>query len=74
MENEGKQLLMTSILTLGNDYVESSRESNNLFGLPDLRHLLGDEREERLDNFQAFLESALLSMIMGSGANSSVMT
>ena len=73
MEDEGKQLLLTSILTLGNDYVEISRESNNLFELPDLRHLLGDKRKERLDDFQSFLESALLTMIVGLGANSSVM-
>jgi len=73
MEDEGKQLLLTSILTLGNDYVEISHESNNLFELPDLRHLPGNERKERLDDFQSFLESALLTMIVGLGANSSVM-
>jgi hypothetical protein len=59
---------------VGGAYFDISRESNNLFELPDLRHLPGDERKERLDDFQGFLESALLTMIVGSGANSSVMT
>jgi hypothetical protein len=59
---------------VGGAYFDISRESNNLFELPDLRHLPGDERKERLDDFQSFLESALLTMIVGSGANSSVMT
>lgn len=59
---------------VGGAYFDISRESNNLFELPDLRHLPGNERKERLDDFQSFLESALLTMIVGSGANSSVMT
>jgi hypothetical protein len=59
---------------VGGAYFDISRESNNLFELPDLRHLPGDERKERLDDFQSFLESALLTMIVGSGTQSSVMT
>ena len=59
---------------VGGAYFDISRESNNLFELPDLRHLPGDERKERLDDFQSFLESALLTMIVGSGTHSSVMT
>ena len=59
---------------VGGAYFDISLESNNLFELPDLRHLPGDERKERLDDFQSFLESALLTMIVGSGAKGSVMT
>ncbi|MEO0376228.1 MAG: hypothetical protein AAF329_16725 [Cyanobacteria bacterium P01_A01_bin.17] len=59
---------------VGGAYFDISRESNNLFELPDLRHLPGDEQKERLQDFQSFLESALLTMIVGSGVSASVMT
>lgn len=42
--------------------------------LPDLYHLPGDEQRERLQNFQSFLESALLIMIVGSQADGSLLT
>lgn len=59
---------------VGGAYFDISRESNNLFELPDLRYPMGDERKERLDDFQSFLESALLTITVGSGANRLVMT
>jgi hypothetical protein len=59
---------------VGGAYFDISRESNNLFEQPDLRHLPPDERKERFQDFQSFLESALLTMIVGSGGNGSVMT
>ena len=59
---------------VGGAYFDISRESNNLFEQPDLRHLSPDERKERYQDFQSFLESALLTMIVGSAANGSVMT
>ncbi|MEM6353884.1 MAG: hypothetical protein AAF766_24320, partial [Cyanobacteria bacterium P01_D01_bin.14] len=59
---------------VGGAYFDISRESNNLFEQPDLRHLSADERKERYQDFQSFLESALLTMIVGSAANGSVMT
>jgi len=52
---------------VGGAYFDISRESDNLFELPDLRHLPGDEHKERLDDFQPFLESALLTMDCGLG-------
>jgi hypothetical protein len=58
IEDEEKQLLYTSILTLENDYVEISRDSNNLFELPELRHMPDDERKEHLDDFQPFIALA----------------
>jgi hypothetical protein len=59
---------------VGGAYFDISRESNNLFELPDLRHLPGDEQRERLQDFQSFLESALLTMIVGSHADGSLLT
>ncbi|MGP1385720.1 MAG: hypothetical protein ACTS2F_19325 [Thainema sp.] len=59
---------------VGGAYFDISRESNNLFELPDLRHLPPDERQTRLEDFQSFLESALLTMIVGSSASGSLMT
>jgi hypothetical protein len=59
---------------VGGAYFDISRESNNLFELPDLRHLPGDEQRERLQDFQSFLESALLTMIVGSQADGSLLT
>ena len=60
---------------VGGSYFDISRESNNLFEQPDLRHLLPEEQQERFQDFQSFLESALLTMIVGSAAaSSSVLT
>jgi hypothetical protein len=59
---------------VGGAYFDISWESNNLFELPDLRHLPGDEQRERLQDFQSFLESALLTMIVGSQADGSLLT
>jgi hypothetical protein len=48
-------------------YFDISKEFNNLFEKPDLRSLLPDEQKERFQDYQSFLESALMTMIVSSG-------
>ena len=49
-------------------YFDIGKESNNLMELPDLRHLnLSEEKRlERFDDYKAFLEGALVTMVLPS--------
>ncbi|MEN8445740.1 MAG: hypothetical protein ABG776_12085, partial [Cyanobacteria bacterium J06555_13] len=51
---------------VGGSYFDISKESNNLFEQPDLRHLPYEDQIVRFHDFQSFLESALLTMVVGS--------
>jgi hypothetical protein len=55
-------------------YFDITREANNLFELPDLRHLPRDDQEIRLNDYKAFLCNALMTMIFGSGGDMSAET
>jgi hypothetical protein len=46
-------------------YFDIGSESNNLFQIPDLRHLAEKQRSERLDDYKEFLVKALNTMVMG---------
>ena len=46
-------------------YFDIGIEANNLFEVPDLRALPPKMQKERMDEFIAFLENALLTMVMG---------
>ena len=46
-------------------YFDIGSESNNLFQIPDLRHLPEKQRTERLDDYKEFLVKALSTMVMG---------
>lgn len=46
-------------------YFDIRTESNNLFETPDLRTLPLKEQQDRMGNYVSFLESALMTMIMG---------
>ena len=46
-------------------YFDIGSESNNLFQIPDLRHLDEKQRQERLDDYKEFLVKALDTMVMG---------
>ncbi|MEO0807977.1 MAG: hypothetical protein AAFY33_16885 [Cyanobacteria bacterium J06643_4] len=46
-------------------YFDIGSESNNLFQIPDLRHLPEKEQQERLDDYKEFLVKALDTMVMG---------
>jgi hypothetical protein len=46
-------------------YFDIGSERNNLFQIPDLRHLPQKQQEERLDDYKEFLVKALNTMVMG---------
>lgn len=46
-------------------YFDISKESNNLFELPDLRGLESEKIKERMTDFKEFLKSTLITMVLG---------
>ncbi|WP_416671437.1 hypothetical protein [Egbenema bharatensis] len=46
-------------------YFDIGSERNNLFQIPDLRHLPLQQQEERLEDYKEFLVKALNTMVMG---------
>jgi hypothetical protein len=46
-------------------YFDIGSERNNLFQIPDLRHLSCEQQEERLEDYKEFLVKALNTMVMG---------
>ncbi|MBW4466332.1 MAG: type IV secretory system conjugative DNA transfer family protein [Pegethrix bostrychoides GSE-TBD4-15B] len=46
-------------------YFDIGSERNNLFQIPDLRHLPPQQQEERLEDYKEFLVKALNTMVMG---------
>ncbi|MEO0825164.1 MAG: hypothetical protein AAFY67_05830, partial [Cyanobacteria bacterium J06642_9] len=46
-------------------YFDIGSESNNLFQIPDLRHVPDKQCQERLDDYKEFLVKALNTMVMG---------
>ncbi|MEO1560669.1 MAG: hypothetical protein AAFS12_13910, partial [Cyanobacteria bacterium J06632_19] len=55
-------------------YFDISKQSNNLFEQPDLRALSYEEQKDRFGDYVAFLESALMTMVLGSSAESQLLT
>lgn len=49
----------------GGAYFDISKQSNNLFEQPDLRLLSPEEQRDRQLDYTAFLESALMTMVLG---------
>ena len=49
---------------LGQAYFDILKESNNLFEIPDLRGVELEEQQERFQDYRAFLESALVTMVL----------
>ncbi|MEM1307998.1 MAG: hypothetical protein AAGF98_00605 [Cyanobacteria bacterium P01_H01_bin.153] len=47
-------------------YFDIGRESNNLMEMPNLAGLSTEQREERFQDYKAFLESALVTMVLPS--------
>ncbi|MEM7770778.1 MAG: hypothetical protein AAF327_09725 [Cyanobacteria bacterium P01_A01_bin.37] len=47
-------------------YFDIGKEANNLFELPNLSHLDEETQKERFQDYLSFLESALLTMVLGS--------
>ncbi|OKH39183.1 hypothetical protein NIES2101_35735 [Calothrix sp. HK-06] len=55
----------TEFMAENGAYFDISKQSNNLFEQPDFRLLGLEERKERFQDFIAFLESALMIMVLG---------
>ena len=55
-------------------YFDISKQSNNLFEQPDLRSLAEEDQRDRLLDYIAFLESALMTMILGSSGESQLLS
>lgn len=55
-------------------YFDISKQSNNLFEQPDLRALSYEEQKDRFGDYVAFLESALMTMVLGSGGESQLLS
>ncbi|MGH8001387.1 MAG: hypothetical protein ACREPR_18685, partial [Brasilonema sp.] len=54
-------------------YFDISKQSNNLFEQPDLRFLGEEEQRERFQDYVAFLESALMTMVLGSSTGNQLL-
>ncbi len=56
----------TEFMERNGAYFDISKQSNNLFEQPDLRALSAEEQKDRMLDYTAFLESALMTMVLGS--------
>ncbi|WP_427162199.1 hypothetical protein ACQFX9_11915 [Aliinostoc sp. HNIBRCY26] len=54
-------------------YFDISKQSNNLFEQPDLRSLDPEQQRDRLLDYTAFLESALMTMVLGSSSENQLL-
>ncbi|BAY34762.1 hypothetical protein NIES2107_66690 [Nostoc carneum NIES-2107] len=54
-------------------YFDISKQSNNLFEQPDLRFLSAEEQRDRMLDYTAFLESALMTMVLGSSTENQLL-
>ncbi|MBD2211127.1 hypothetical protein H6G27_14705 [Nostoc linckia FACHB-104] len=54
-------------------YFDISKQSNNLFEQPDLRFLSAEEQRDRMLDYTGFLESALLTMVLGSSTENQLL-
>ncbi|ABA22496.1 conserved hypothetical protein [Trichormus variabilis ATCC 29413] len=55
-------------------YFDISKQSNNLFEQPDLRSLDPEQQRDRLLDYTGFLESALMTMVLGSSNDNQLLT
>ncbi|MCP6761724.1 MAG: hypothetical protein NHB32_23935 [Fischerella sp. CENA71] len=55
-------------------YFDISKQSNNLFEQPDLRLLNPEQQRDRMLDYIAFLESALMTMVLGSSTESQLLS
>ncbi|MEB3192061.1 MAG: hypothetical protein VKL42_17100 [Snowella sp.] len=54
-------------------YFDISKQSNNLFEQPDLHLLTPEQQQDRLLDYSAFLESALMTMVLGSSTDNKLL-
>ncbi|TVP57296.1 MAG: hypothetical protein EA343_22775 [Nodularia sp. (in: Bacteria)] len=55
-------------------YFDISKQSNNLFEQPDLRSLSPEVQRDRLLDYTGFLESALMTMVLGSSTENQLLS
>ncbi len=55
-------------------YFDISKQTNNLFEQPDLRLLSPEQKKDRLVDYTAFLETALMTMVLGSTGEDKLMS
>ncbi|MBE9200473.1 MULTISPECIES: hypothetical protein [unclassified Nodularia (in: cyanobacteria)] len=55
-------------------YFDISKQSNNLFEQPDLRSLSPETQRDRLLDYTGFLESALMTMVLGSSTENQLLS
>jgi hypothetical protein len=55
-------------------YFDISKQSNNLFEQPDLHLLTPEQQQDRLLDYSAFLESALMTMVLGSSTDNKLLS
>ncbi len=54
-------------------YFDISKQSNNLFEQPDLRSLSAEDQRDRQQDYVGFLESALMTMVLGSSTENQLL-
>ncbi len=55
-------------------YFDISKQSNNLFEQPDLRALDPEEQRDRITDYTAFLETALITMVLGTSSENQLLS
>lgn len=64
----------TEFMGANGAYFDISKQSNNLFEQPDLRSLTPEQQRDRLLDYTAFLESALMTMVLGSSSDNQLLS
>lgn len=63
----------TEFMESNGAYFDISKQSNNLFEQPDLRSLTPEAQRDRILDYTAFLESALITMVLGSSTENQLL-
>lgn len=63
----------TEFMAENGAYFDISKQSNNLFEQPDLRSLTPEVQRDRMVDYTAFLESALITMVLGSSTENQLL-
>ncbi|NEU71592.1 hypothetical protein PI95_003085 [Hassallia byssoidea VB512170] len=64
----------TEFMEKSGAYFDISKQSNNLFEQPDLRSLDPEQQRDRLLDYTGFLESALMTMVLGSSTENPLLS
>ncbi|MBW4446015.1 MAG: hypothetical protein KME38_03805 [Spirirestis rafaelensis WJT71-NPBG6] len=64
----------TEFMEKSGAYFDISKQSNNLFEQPDLRSLDPEQQRDRLLDYTGFLESALMTMVLGSSTDNPLLS